>query len=191
MRTYNQLSQAERIFIARYTGYDMSVRWIAKAIRRAPSTISRELVRNGMGPHYCAETAHKLFKARKRMAVCGAIYGKPRHLRLRYYLHNGDRNLTRWLSDLNDYYRTRESFPAFQLIKRMRRPSLFAPQEKPNNIFSIREDLALLALQMEINARHAKAKPISNGRHVSPPQFTATHPSPDSLRIGRYDRSAA
>ena len=63
-RTYGQLSEFERHMIAEYLKLEVSLREIATALKRSPSTNSREIRRNAHRGHYRFSAAHD--KALKR-----------------------------------------------------------------------------------------------------------------------------
>ena len=73
---YHQLSQEERYTIANCRSHHLSVRWIAKVLDRAPSTISRELQRNAKeyDGNYRAELAHGYAVARRRRCRRGTQF---------------------------------------------------------------------------------------------------------------------
>lgn len=63
---YVQLTMTERQEIAKARTRPVSLRDVAKALGRAPSTISREVRRNGTGFFYEASVAHRRARARRR-----------------------------------------------------------------------------------------------------------------------------
>ena len=76
---YHQLSQEERYTIARCRGHAMSERAIAFVLGRAPSTISREVLRNAKAYDgaYRAEPAHSYAVARRRRCRRGTQFNPP------------------------------------------------------------------------------------------------------------------
>ena len=62
---YVQLSMTERQEIAKARTRPVSLRDVAEALGRAPSTISREIRRNGKGSFYEASEAQRLARARR------------------------------------------------------------------------------------------------------------------------------
>lgn len=63
MKKYDQLNEADRDILSARHHEGKSIRWIAKELRRSPSTILRELKRNrgrnGYFPHHAQELAEK------------------------------------------------------------------------------------------------------------------------------------
>ena len=79
-RTYRQLSGVERAVIMVQLEQGCKVRAIARTLQRAPSTISRELVRNDSPSGYHADEAQRAAAARRRQPACkldldGALWG--------------------------------------------------------------------------------------------------------------------
>ena len=70
-RTYHQLTESERTQIFVFTQARYSIRRIASSLHRSPSTISRELRRNGDSRGYRAERAHQ-------RALCRGSHPGPR-----------------------------------------------------------------------------------------------------------------
>lgn len=71
--SYIELSIEERVSIQVGQAQGMSLRHIAKLLRRAPSTISREIRRNQMAQNsYCAR--HAQHQREKRRVAC-----RPKH----------------------------------------------------------------------------------------------------------------
>lgn len=81
-RNSEQLSQAEREEISRGLAKGSSIRAIARSLRRSPSTISREVARNGGARWYRAERAEKRASDRAcRPKLCKlALYGRLRRV---------------------------------------------------------------------------------------------------------------
>ena len=79
-RSPHALTLAEREEISRGLSAEHSLRQIASALQRSPSTISREIARNGGREHYRATEADKAAWARtRRPKVCRlAQHGKLR-----------------------------------------------------------------------------------------------------------------
>jgi transposase, IS30 family len=80
---YHQLSREERYTIARCRAHAMSARAIALVLGRAPSTISREVLRNAKAYDgaYRAEPAHSYAVARRRRCRRGSQFD-PQQLQL-------------------------------------------------------------------------------------------------------------
>ncbi len=58
-KTYEQIQETERHAIALGLQQKLSIRAIARALGRSPSTISREIHRNGGGNGYASRFAHQ------------------------------------------------------------------------------------------------------------------------------------
>lgn len=81
---YKHLEKIERYLIMSAYEEGKSIRWIARSLRRAPSTISRELERNKEPWGYEARTAHRT--ARKRWCIPRTLRKLDVQRRLRYYV---------------------------------------------------------------------------------------------------------
>ncbi|BDD11593.1 hypothetical protein FUAX_40250 (plasmid) [Fulvitalea axinellae] len=119
IRQYKRLSESERREIANMKCYGFSIREIAEFIERSPSTVSREIRCNSIGGNYCANLAHSLYMARKRLyAIC--FRRKRRHV---FGFGDPDRiprNEIAWLSDLSRYMRFGRKFSRFPQKKKSR-----------------------------------------------------------------------
>jgi IS30 family transposase len=67
--SYAHLSQDERYQIQHLRRGGFSVRYIAKQIERSPSTVSRELFRNGQADEYAARSAQRQSVLRRQAAT--------------------------------------------------------------------------------------------------------------------------
>ena len=67
-RQYKQLTQPQRYQIEAFHDQGFSLRQIGERIRRHHSVVGRELERNSVNGHYCAETAHQLASLRRIQA---------------------------------------------------------------------------------------------------------------------------
>lgn len=95
---YQHLSAKERDRVALYRGRGWSVRAIARALKRCPGTISRELKRNAAPVYrgaYLAHRAHTRAGLRSRRAVC---HGRLRDPWVRWYVTRQLR--ARWSPEL-------------------------------------------------------------------------------------------
>ena len=62
---YKHLTAIQRSQIELFLSNGCSIRAIADRMNRSPSTISREIARNKLGPQYCGNTAHTLSTKRR------------------------------------------------------------------------------------------------------------------------------
>ena len=68
-RTYEQITESERHAIALGLQQKQSLRAIARALGRSPSTISREILRNAGGTGYVSRFAQQRCRIRRRAPV--------------------------------------------------------------------------------------------------------------------------
>lgn len=68
-RTYEQITESERHAIALGLQQKQSLRAIARALGRSPSTISREILRNAGGKGYVSRFAQQRCRIRRRAPV--------------------------------------------------------------------------------------------------------------------------
>ncbi|BDD12235.1 hypothetical protein FUAX_46670 (plasmid) [Fulvitalea axinellae] len=145
---YSHINIFERRFIAINYRAGWSVRRIATAIKRAPSTVSRELARNYFRNTYDPNLAHLLATARIHFYINHNRFKKSAKMSLntRFYELPFPRTLIAWESDYEDYFRyNQEGFR----IKENRSSSLFQLHEKPIQFFDYLEAIILLREQLK------------------------------------------
>ncbi|WP_338393110.1 helix-turn-helix domain-containing protein [Fulvitalea axinellae] len=141
MPDQSHLCKYERQYIEWKYGCGVSIRKIAKGIRRAPSTVSREIKRNSFGVlGYMADSAALLYKARRRWAAHCEHPGFHVKRVWRYPPLRPDRLYICWYSDTLEYDRRRSPYPNFSLSRsaQNRRDSLFRPSDKPEHYTELR-----------------------------------------------------
>ncbi|BDD08465.1 hypothetical protein FUAX_08970 [Fulvitalea axinellae] len=195
---YSQLTYREREFLMILKGHGHSIRKIAEALHRSPSTVSRELERNSLHGEYNAITANRLSQARKRW---GGHFRNGEHsqwfkdLRSRWFqFRKLPRTHIAWRSDLNEYFRHRSEPIHFLMnILYPRSRSLFKRKDKPWHFLQMNELAELLMEKLdeekkatltrqkrvvsigEYHRRH-KGKPLSQKRNpIFPQTFEKLH----------------
>ncbi|BDD08270.1 hypothetical protein FUAX_07020 [Fulvitalea axinellae] len=146
---YSQLTYREREFLMTLRQHGHSVRKIAEALRRSPSTVSRELERNSLRGEYNAATADRLSQARKRWGGhCRNGNYRPQYywqINRLFQYRKLPRTHIAWRSDLNEYYRHRgEPDHFFMNVLYPRSRSLFRRKDKPWHFTQMNELAELL-----------------------------------------------
>jgi IS30 family transposase len=88
-KAYEHLSAEERNMIHRQTNVRLSVRAIARTLNRAPSTIAREVRRNGGRDSYDAAAAGRNAQARVRRGPRKLVWGSALMDHVVEQLHGG------------------------------------------------------------------------------------------------------
>lgn len=102
-RTYRRLRMSEREEISRYLSQKMSVRWIARKIRRSPSTVSRDIRAGGSNRWmYRADTAHRRSFKNARCRKSGRLKLLANHrlrkaVQSKLLLHWSPEQVVEWL----------------------------------------------------------------------------------------------
>ncbi|BDD10849.1 hypothetical protein FUAX_32810 [Fulvitalea axinellae] len=169
MSAYLRLTLYEREFILRLRAKGYSTRFIAKFLRRAPSTISRELKRNtiqisGYNPYL----AQDLAEARQRICV-GHNRQRPEYKRwvgVRDYLPKLPRIFVAWHSDIKFYPR---GFTGFMGSNVYRLPSLLATKDKPFHFLDLLECHRLLRRWWRWQEFRERREAIYSGRKPADP----------------------
>ncbi|BDD08141.1 hypothetical protein FUAX_05730 [Fulvitalea axinellae] len=179
---YRHLEPAERLMIERMWGHGLSVRFIAKAINRAPSTVSRELERNRFGQYYSGTMAQQLAEARKTWGATANIRYRAYGLRKRRYTHRISHNMICWTSDLNHYLRLGINTRQRRLLGSFfKKPSLFKAENKP---FGFRRAL-LLYKTIQLQARLNKDT-LHHQDSITKHDYSPNIPPPNKTTIALF-----